>query len=266
MSEVIMDAALITGSSGEVRSRKHEVSAEEWALREDLAALYRLADMFGWSDLIFTHFSARVPGEEAHFLINPYGWLFEEVTASSLVKVDVNGNKVDDAPHPVNPAGFAIHAGIHMACEDAHCIMHLHTPDGTGVSAQEEGLLPISQQGMIVCEDLAYYEYGGPGHHLDEGTLMAQAIGNKHFAILRNHGTLTVGRTCADALIRMHFLEQACSFQVRAQAGRGLWQPNQGVPKVLADMSLPALDGPLGQLSWAALRRKLDRIDPSYRD
>ncbi|MBD3759630.1 MAG: class II aldolase/adducin family protein [Rhizorhabdus sp.] len=245
---------------------KSQVSPEEWALRQDLAALYRLADLAGWSDLIFTHFSARVPGEDMHFLINPYGWLFEEITASSLVKVDVHGQKVDDSPYPVNPAGFAIHAGIHTQCKDAHCIMHLHTHDGTGVSAQEDGLLPISQQAMVVCADLAYYDYGGPGHHSDEGTMMAEAIGDKHFAILRNHGTLTVGRTCADAFIRMHFLEQACSFQIRAQAGRGIWQPNQGVPKVLADISIPALDGPVGELSWPALLRKLDRVDPTYRN
>lgn len=266
MAKVEMRSELVVGFTGPDRSMKSRVTPEEWALREDLAALYRIADMFGWSDLIFTHFSARVPGPDLHFLINPYGWLFEEVTASSLVKVDVHGNKVDDSPHPVNPAGFAIHAGIHTRCKDAHCIMHLHTSDGTGVSAQDDGLLRISQQAMVVCADLAYYEYGGPGHHADEGAQMAEAMGDKHFVILRNHGTLTIGRTCADALMRMHFLERACSIQIRAQAGERLRNPNQGAPEILAESSLPALDGPVGALAWPALRRKLDRIDPSYRD
>jgi ribulose-5-phosphate 4-epimerase/fuculose-1-phosphate aldolase len=242
-----------------------QVSADEWALRQDLAALYRLAALHGWDDLIFTHFSARVPGPDSHFLINPFGCLFEEITASSLVKVDVDGNKVGDNPSPVNPAGFAIHSAIHMACPDAHCIMHLHTDDGTGVAAQEDGLLPITQQSMIVCNDLAYYEYGGPGQHADEGREMAAAIGDRHFAILRNHGTLTVGRTCADAFMRMYFLERACSMQIRAQAGTAVRSVSQGIPELMAN-SLKSFEGTLGRLAWPGLLRKLDRVDPSYRN
>jgi ribulose-5-phosphate 4-epimerase/fuculose-1-phosphate aldolase len=180
------------------------------------------------------------------------------------VKVDLEGNKVDDTETPVNPAGFAIHSAIHMACADAHCIMHLHTADGAGVAAQDDGLLPITQQAMIVCNDLAYYEYGGPGQHADEGKAMAAAIGERHFAILRNHGTLTVGRTCADAFMRMYFLERSCSMQIRAQAGSAVRRVNQGIPELMAH-SLKSFEGTLGRLAWPALLRKLDRVDASYR-
>jgi ribulose-5-phosphate 4-epimerase/fuculose-1-phosphate aldolase len=264
MAKVEMLPERVVTGAYRTDSMEGQVSPEEWALRQELAALYRLAAMHGWDDLIFTHFSARVPGADDHFLINPYGWMFEEITASSLVKVDVQGNKVDDNPAPVNPAGFAIHSAIHMALPDAHCIMHLHTDDGTGVSAQDDGLLPITQQAMIVVNDLAYYEYGGPGQHADEGKEMAAAIGGKHFAILRNHGTLTVGRTCADAFMRMYFLERACSMQIRAQAGGKVRSVNQGIVGLMGN-TRATFDGPLGQLAWPGLLRKLDRIDPGYR-
>jgi ribulose-5-phosphate 4-epimerase/fuculose-1-phosphate aldolase len=238
---------------------------QEWELRRNLAALYRLAAYFGWSDLIFTHFSARVPGPELHFLINPFGWLFEEVTASNLVKVDANGVKVGDSPFPVNPAGFAIHSAIHLARKDAHCVMHLHTNDGSGVSAQECGLLPITQQSMLISHDLAYHEYGGPGQHPDEGRQIAAAMGDKHFVILRNHGTLTVGRTCADVFMRMYFLERACSAQIRAQAGGLAHKPPREAVELMVNQ-LAFVDGPSGELAWPALLRKLDRIDPSFKD
>jgi ribulose-5-phosphate 4-epimerase/fuculose-1-phosphate aldolase len=240
----------------------HEVERQ---LRVDLAALYRLAALQGWDDLIFTHFSVRIPGPEHHFLINPYGMLFEEITASNLVKIGVDGAKVESSPYPVNPAGFKIHSSIHLQCPDALCVMHLHTNDGTGVSAQEGGLLPITQQSMIVHNDLAYYDFGGPGQHADEGSRMAAVIGSRHFAILRNHGTLTVGKTCADTFMRMYFLERACSMQIRAQAGGQVWNPNQGCTELMRN-SLPGFDGRLGDLAWPALLRKLDRLAPDYKN
>lgn len=242
------------------------MSAEEWALRQDLAAAYRLAAHFGWSDLIFTHFSAKVPGTENHFLINPWGWLFDQITASSLVKVDIDGNILDDSPYSINPAGFGIHGAIHRARPDAHCIFHVHTLDGLAVSAQECGLLGISPVAMMVRGGLAYYDFTGPGQVGDEGTRTAAALGDNSFAILRNHGTLAVGGSCAEALMRLYFLERACSIQIRAQAGGGnLITPGAQVEKDLFAMSHQG-NSVVGELAWPALRRKADQLDPSYRD
>lgn len=260
---VELDSAKVVGFTGEWPSLKGKVSAEEWELRCELATLFRIAALYGWDDLIFTHFSLRVPGPERHFLINPYGFLFEEVTPSNLVKVDQDGRKVDGSPYPVNPAGFMIHAAVHLGREDAHCVMHLHTNDGSGVSAQDDGLLPLTQQSMIVCNDLAYYEYGGPGQTGDEGAQIASAMGDRHFGILRNHGTIAIGETCADAFMRMYFLERACSMQIRAQAGTAVRNPNQGVPELMVE-SLKSFDGPLGKLAWPAIRRKVARAYPDY--
>ncbi len=180
--------------------------------------------------MIFTHISARVPGPEHHFLINPYGMLFEEITASSLVKIDIDGNKVGDSPYPVNPAGFTIHSALHMNRDDAHCVIHLHTTDGVAVSAQEDGLLPLDQHAMMIAGDIAYHDYEGIALDLDERERLVHDIGDRSAMILRNHGTLTLGRTCADAFLRMYYLERACSMQVRALAGGVKWNmPNQGV-------------------------------------
>lgn len=246
-------------------SRRLSVSAEEWALRVDLAASYRLAAHFGWSDLIFTHFSAKVPGSHDHFLINPFGWLFDQITASNLVKIDLDGNVVDGSPHPVNPAGFAIHGAIHRARADAHCIFHVHTLDGLAVSTQECGLLGISPAAMMVRGGLAYYDFTGPGQVSDEGERTAAALGDKNYAILRNHGTLAVGGTCSQALMRLYFLERACSIQIRALAGGGkLITPDPQVEKDLFEMSNSGEGS--GKLAWPALLRKADQLDPSYRD
>lgn len=249
-----------------VPSLKDKVSAEEWQQRVDLAATYRLVHHYGWDDMIFTHISARVPGPEHHFLINPYGLLFDEITASNLVKIDMDGNKVEESPYPVNPAGFTIHSAIHGAREDAKCVIHLHSTDGVAVSAQEHGLLPIDQHAMMLSDDLAYHDYEGIALDLDERERLVHDIGDKNVMLLRNHGTLTAGKTCADAFLRMYYLERACSMQVRALAGGA--KPNaanQGVPEKTAGQGARAFDGFVGGMAWPALLRMLDRKDPSYR-
>ena len=245
---------------------KSQVSPEEWQVRVDLACLYRLVASYGWDDMLFTHLSARVPGPEHHFLLNPLGMMFEEVTASSLVKVDADGNKVMDAPCDINPAGFTIHSAVHMAREDAHCVMHLHTDDGVAVSAQDAGLMPITQHAMQVGE-IAYHDYEGVALDLDERERIVHDLGDKQFMILRNHGTLTVGGNCADPFMAMYYLERACSMQIRALAGGvDLCPPPQGTPEKAAEQSTLLFDGTGGALAWPALMRKMDRLDPSFRD
>lgn len=250
----------------EIKSVKDQVSAEEWQLRVDLAATYRLVAMYGWDDMIFTHISVRVPGPEHHFLINPYGMLFEEITASSLVKIDLEGNIVMDSPFFVNPAGFTIHSALHMAREDAHCVLHLHTDDGVAVSAQKEGLQPISQNALLVRTHLAYHEYEGVALNHDERERLIADMGDKSLMMLRNHGTLAVGENCAMAFVGIYTLERACSQQVRAMTGE-LNMPPQAALDVTADQSKALFQaGGIDALAWPALLRKLDRIDPSYRD
>jgi ribulose-5-phosphate 4-epimerase/fuculose-1-phosphate aldolase len=250
----------------EIPSLEGKVSAEEWQLRIDLAATYRLVAQHGWDDMIFTHISARVPGPEHHFLINPYGLLFDEITASSLVKIDLNGEKVQETPYPVNPAGFTIHSALHMNRDDAHCIIHLHSTDGVAVSAQADGLLPLDQHAMLINADLAYHDYEGVALDLDERDRLVKDVGDKNLMLLRNHGTLAIGKSCADAFLRMYYLERSCSMQVRALAGGvKLNWPNQGVPEKTAGQGKGGFDGPIGQLAWPALLRKLDRTDPGYK-
>lgn len=241
----------------------------EWQARVDLAAAYRLVALYGWDDLIFTHLSARVPGPEHHFLINPYDMMFEEITASSLVKIDVDGQAVGPATHPVNPAGFTIHSAIHMARDDAQAVMHLHTPHGQAVSAMACGLLPHTQTAMIAGHDVAYHDYEGIATDHDERARLVADLGAKNAMILRNHGTLTVGETVGACFVRLYFLERACQAQVlMLAAGRdGLNDPPAGVNEKVARQSNPRGLGMLAQaLAWPALLRKLDRIDPSYRD
>ncbi len=243
------------------------VSAQEWEARVNLAAAYRLVALFGWDDLVFTHISARLPGPDHHFLINPYGWLFEEITASSLVKIDLHGNKVMDSPHPINPAGFTIHSAIHAAREDAQCVMHTHSINGVAVSAQKDGVLPISQQATLVLASLAYHDYEGIALNEDEKPRLVADFGDRIYLMLRNHGLLTVGASPADAFLAMYVFEAACMIQVRAQAGGGpLVQVN---PKIVAGVMQAAATvtrGMGGQLAWPGLLRKLDRIDPSFRN
>ena len=202
-------------------SLKDKVSEGEWQARVDLAALYRLVALHGWDDMIFTHISARVPGPEHHFLINPYGLFFGEITASSLVKVDPEGNIVQQTPHMVNPAGFTIHSAIHAARDDAHFVMHLHTDQGVAVAAQAEGLLPLSQHALVVLPQLAYHDYEGIALNLDERERLVADLGDKSLMLLRNHGTLAVGSTAAECWMGMFYLERACKQQVMAlSAGR----------------------------------------------
>lgn len=246
---------------------RDKVSEEEWQMRVDLAAAYRLVAMFQWDDLVFTHLSARVPGPDVHFLINPFGLFFEEVTASSLVKVDLDGNIVMESPYPINPAGFVIHSAVHAAREDAHCVMHTHTEFGVAVSAQKEGLLPISQQSLFPLSSLGYHNYEGLALNDEEKPRLVSDLGSNNFLILRNHGLLTVGDTVADAFLAMYTLERSCRVQVLAQSGNRELIP---IPSpILAGIKAQAeivLRGLGGRLVWPGLLRKLDRADSSYRN
>jgi ribulose-5-phosphate 4-epimerase/fuculose-1-phosphate aldolase len=246
---------------------RDQVSAEEWQTRVDLAAAYRLVALYGWDDLIFTHISSRVPGPEHHFLLNPYGMMFDEVTASTLVKIDLEGNKIVDSPYFINPAGFTIHSAVHAAREDALCVMHLHTDYGIAVSAQKSGLLPLSQQAMFALASLAYHDYEGLALDKDEKPRLVADFGNKKFMILRNHGLLTVGRNAAEAFLGMFLLERACKIQILAQSGGGKLSPipNEILGQVASQMDAVTV-GQGAALTWPGLLRKLDRIDPSYRD
>ena len=250
-------------------SLRDQVSPEEWAARVDLAAAYRLVALYGWDDLIFTHLSARVPGPEHHFLINAYTHMFEEMTASNLVKIDLDGNKVGDGAGAVNRAGFVIHSAIHGAREDAAAVIHLHTPQCQAVSAMKEGLLPHTQTAMIAHHDVAYHDHEGIADELDERERIVADLGDRNALILRNHGTLTVGRSVAEAFMRMYFLERACQAQVlMLGAGRaGLNDPStEAVETVRTQVRSPQSRIIAEQVAWPALLRKLDRIDPSYRD
>ncbi len=242
------------------------VSAEEWQLRVDLAACYRLVALYGWSDLVFTHISARVAGPEHHFLINPYGLMFDEITASSLVKVDQQCNKVIDSPYPVNPAGFVIHSAIHAVRHDVQCVLHTHTRAGIAVSAQKGGVLPISQQSTFVLGSLAYHDYEGVAIRDDEKSRLQADMGEANFLMLRNHGLLTCGKTVADAFLSMYTFENTCQIQIAAQSGGGeLTQVN---PKIVegVGLSMKVQTGGLGgSFVWPSLIRKLDRIDESYK-
>ncbi|MBU1345591.1 MAG: class II aldolase/adducin family protein [Alphaproteobacteria bacterium] len=245
------------------------ISPEEWAARVDLAAAYRLVALYGWDDLIFTHLSARVPGPEHHFLINDYQNMFEEMTASNLIKIDLDGNKVDDVPGMVNSAGFIIHSALHMAREDANAVIHLHTPHGQAVSAMKEGLTPHTQTAMIAHHGVAYHDHEGIATELGERERIVADMSDKGALILRNHGTLTVGNTVAEAFLRMYFLERACQAQVlMLAAGRdGLNEPPEGVPDIVKGQTqAPVMRMAADYLAWPALLRKLDRIDPSYRN
>jgi ribulose-5-phosphate 4-epimerase/fuculose-1-phosphate aldolase len=250
----------------DIASLKQVVSAEEWQLRVDLAACYRLVALYGWSDLVFTHISARVPGPEHHFLINPYGLMFDEITASSLVKVDQNCNKIIDSPFPVNPAGFVIHSAIHEARPDIQCVLHTHSRAGVAVSAQKRGVLPISQQSIFVLASLAYHDYEGVAVRDDEKARLQKDLGDNNFFMLRNHGLLVVGETVPDAFRYMYTFENTCRIQIDAQAGGAFNDSGIDRYQLAADAAKAATLGRVNELVWPPLLRKLDRTDSTYRD
>ncbi len=249
-----------------IQSVKGRVPADEWQARVDLAAAYRAVAMYGWDDLVFTHISARVPKSDHHFLINPYGMLFEEITASSLVKVDLAGAKVMESPFEINPAGFTIHSAVHEAREDAHCVIHLHTIEGCAVSCQKEGLLPISQQSLYPLMGLAYHDYEGVALNPEEKGRLVRDLGDKHSMILRNHGLLTCAESVADAFLFMYILQKACEVQIRAQAGGAeLIRIPPPIVDGIRKQAKVVLRQSGGMIAWPAVLRKLDRLDPSWR-
>jgi len=255
-----------TSPTLDIPSLQGQVSPEEWQLRLDLAAAYRLVALHGWSDLVFTHISARIPGPEHHFLINPYGLMFDEITASSLVKVDQDCQKLSDSPFPVNPAGFTIHSAIHAAREDAGCVLHTHTRAGVGVAAQRDGVLPISQQSTFVLASLAYHDYEGVAFREEEKPRLQADLGERNFLMLRNHGLLTVGRTIADAFLHMYLFESTCQIQLAAQSGGAvLTEVNPQIVQGVAHAMKVQTGGMGGAFVWPSLIRKLDRIDTGWR-
>jgi ribulose-5-phosphate 4-epimerase/fuculose-1-phosphate aldolase len=252
-------------ADGTMVSLKDKVGDGEWKARVELAALYRAVALMGWDDMIFTHISARVPGPEHHFLINPYGWFFEEITASSLVRVDLEGKVVQETTSFINPAGFTIHSAVHAAREDAHFVIHLHTDQGVAVSAGKDGLLPLSQHALLVLPNLAYHDYEGIALNLDERQRIVADLGDKKLMLLRNHGTLATGATAAEAWLGMFFLERACLQQTMAMAaGRDnlLIAPQAAQAEVREQgaMAMPFVSS----LAWPGLLRRLDRELPGY--
>ncbi|MEB8338486.1 class II aldolase/adducin family protein [Streptomyces endophyticus] len=250
-----------------------DAAREELRLRRELAAVYRLVAHFRMTDLIFTHISQRLPGPDNHFLINPYGLLFEEITASNLVKIDLDGNAVEPSPHPVNPAGFMIHSAIHKARPDAHCVLHTHTKAGCAVAAQQGGLLPVNQMSMEFHNRVGYHDYEGVALNFDEQKRLVEDLGTQPALILRNHGLLTVGESAKQAFLRMYYLEKACEIQVTAQAGGQLIIPSEQVCEYTAqqltgegEASSDVEDDIAYDLAWGALLRLVERTAPDYKD
>lgn len=246
------------------QSVKDQVSAEEWELRVELAACYRLIAMYGWDDLVFTHISAKIPDTE-HFLINPYGLMFEEVTASNLVKIDLQGNKVMESPYAVNPAGFTIHSAIHEVRHDALCVMHTHTAAGIAVSAQKEGILPLSQQSIFVLSSLAYHDYEGVALNAEEKPRLQANLGRANNLVLRNHGLLVCGKSVPEAFLTMYTLQRCCEIQVRAQAQNAELIP---IPQSILDGARESMKkataGAGAGIAWPALMRKIQRVSPGF--
>lgn len=250
-----------------IPSKKELVSEEEWQLRVDLAAAYRLVAHYGWDDLIFTHISVRIPGPEHHFLINPYGMMFDEITASSLVRIDQEGNRIHPEDFDVNPAGFTIHSAIHAVREDVVCVMHTHTTEGVAVSTHKDGLLPLSQQSLFPLSSLAYHDYEGVALRADEKPRLQADLGTNNFMILRNHGLLTTGSSVAEAFLGMYILQKACEVQVQAMSsGQPLTQIPDEILSTIREQARKATRGMGGNLAWPGLLRKLDRIDPGFRN
>ncbi|RKQ69537.1 ribulose-5-phosphate 4-epimerase/fuculose-1-phosphate aldolase [Litorimonas taeanensis] len=254
----------------EIPRLEGKVSDTEWTLRKQLAATYRLCAMYGWTDLVFTHISARLPDEngEHRFLINPYGVMFDEMTASALVKIDMDGKICQDTPYFINPAGFTIHSAVHLARKDAGCVIHVHTPYGMAVSAQKKGLRRYTQMSMQVYNDLAYHDYEGIALDIDERERIVSDLGTKSLLMLRNHGTLTLGKTCGTAFLRMYFLENACKAQIFAQSVGGeehlIEEPIEMGDKVYQQGAAAFVPGMGDNLVWPGLMRKLARTNPGF--
>ena len=244
------------------------MSAEEWQTRCDLAACYRLVDLFGWSDLINTRITARVPGHHDHFLINPYGLLYDEVTASSLVKIDIDGNKVEPSDAEVNSGGFAIPSTVHMARPEVNCVLHTHSVAGCAVSMQRDGLLPLNQHALQIIADIAYHDYEGSARSPEERARFLSDLGDRHIMVLRNHGLIVVGTSIAAAFVTTYRMERACAMQLAFQQSGAVFNPvDAAVVSAAYDKTRPgqASRNNPGKFEWPALLRKLDRIDPSYR-
>src|ERR1700722_7418326 len=241
------------------------MSAEEWQTRCDLAACYRLVDLFGWSDLVNTRITARVPGGPDHFLINRYGLLFDEVTASSLVKIDAEGNKVEPSDSEVNSGGFAMQSVLHMARPDVKCVLHSHTIAGCAVSMQKDGLLPLNQHALQVIGDVAYHDYAGTARHPDERARLLADFGDRHIMVLRNHGLLIVGTTVAETFVATYRMERACAMQLAFQQSGATFNPIAEDVVATAYQKSKAAGDRAAKFEWAALLRKLDRIDPSHK-
>lgn len=253
-----------------IQDVKPRVSEAEWQVRVDLAAAYRLIASHGWDDMIYTHISARVPGSDDEFLINPFGMTFEEVTASSLVKINGKGEIVEPSPFPVNPAGFTIHSAVHQVRHDAGCVIHLHTIAGTAVATDPRGLLPLNQTALLVRDDIAYHDFEGVAVDLDERPRLQNDLGDKNIMLLRNHGTLALGETVAEAFMRIYFIERACEMQVAtlSSSGGDFYPTEESVQDKVAEQGR---DEEIARqtanlLAWPALLRRLDRADSSFRD
>ena len=251
----------------EIPSVRDKVSSEEWEARVNLACAYRLVDHFGWTHLTANHISLRVPGEEEHFLLNPYGLFYDEVTASSLIKIDLDGNKIMESEFGINQAGYVIHSAIHAARKDVTCALHTHTEAGMAVSAQKGGLLPLSMSAIRFHDRIAYHDYEGVALREDEKARLVADLADKTYLILRNHGTLAVGASVADAFLHMFVLERACRIQALAQSGGAslIQLPASLVEGIMAQAE-QATNGLGGQIAWPGLLRKLDRLDASFRD
>lgn len=252
-----------------VTALKSSISEAEWQMRKDLAACFRLVDLYGWSDLIATHLSARVPDADDQFLINPFGLTFDEMTASLLMKADEDGNLLSQSDYDMNPAGFVIHSAVHMARPEVACVIHTHTQAGVGVATQKNGLLPLTQQSLAVLATTSYHEYEGIAFDMSERERLAQDLGNNNVLFLKNHGLLTVGNTVGEAFMWMYRAERACRFQLAfQQAGVEATKISEEMQKITMDRNRQAnsKDGyrPIGQKEWPALLRKLDRENPGY--
>ena len=255
-------------SNPRISSLRGKVSAEEWQMRIDVAACYRLVALFGMNDLVYNHISGRVPGEQGHFLFNPYGYAYEEVTASSLVKIDFDGKVVLDSGtgYGINQAGFVIHSAVHKARHDVDCVIHTHSPAGMAVSALKCGLLPLTQNAMFFG-GIGYHDYEGPAVDLDEQKRLIRDLGSSAALILRNHGLLTAGSTVCEAFVTLHWLEKACQAQLMAMAcNTELNHPATNVVELTNERYKPGQRRKITELEWPAMLRMLDRRDPSFRE